>query len=331
MPTVKFNLGDELMREALKIKEKMNLTWREVALQGLGMIVERKQMGRPPKQEPPQPTAKEKIEENELKEKILDIALDAFRGVAVWREVLPLIELDGVGYKYYKYYGPATSETTITMNGETVPVYESKEVKIPILSRTFQVYRNGKIDSRTIREAATEIAIEEGKLILVGEHKGWKALGIKGMLGTEGINIIESCGRWPENIFKEIINIRNTFKPENPLILITPSKIINSLKQPLWKDPSETQPPITYLKFLQEQKIVTAIYETDSIYTLNGEQDTAMLFTPGIDNARMVQGLPLTPYIWNDSSDVTLCSLREAVAPAIATPSSITQITDIIT
>lgn len=318
------------MREALKIKEKLGLTWREVAFQGLGMIVEQRPIGRPPKQEKPKLTPKEEADEEKLKKKIKDIALEAFRDIAIWREFLPLIRVGGIGYKYYRYFRETSGETTIDMNGMTTSVYKEEEVKIPIISRTFQVYRNGRIDSTTIREAATEMAVEEGKLILVGEYEGWAALGIKGMLGTEGINTIASCGRWPETVFQDIINIRNNFKPKNPIILIAPSKIINSLKQPMWEDPYERQPPVTYLNFIREQKVVSDIYETDSVHALDGTQNTAIIFTPSKENAWMVEALEVTPYTWNDKNGETLCTLREAITPAIGKPSSITQITNII-
>ena len=68
MPTVKFNLREKVMKDALQIKEQMGLTWREVALQGLGMaVIPQPRIGRPPK-----PEIREKTEDRKKLEKQVD-------------------------------------------------------------------------------------------------------------------------------------------------------------------------------------------------------------------------------------------------------------------
>lgn len=309
MPSVKFTLGDELMKEALKIKNNLGLTWREATLQGLGMIIPPKQIGRPPQPRKQELTREKESKLEGLAERVLEIAKEAFYEAAVWRDFLPLIRVE-YGQRYYKY--------------------DEREIKIPVISKTEEIGKNGEIDEQIVKEMALQVATEEGKLILVGEHEGWQALGIEGMIGTKGINIISSQGRWPENIFNDLINVRNQFKPKESLILVAPSKIINSLRQPIWTPPSDEGVPATYLNFLKEQKIVTDIYDTDTVFTLKGTQDTAMIFTPGRENAWMVEGMELVAFVWPDKNGIIYSTLRECITPVIANPSSIIQITDIV-
>ncbi len=330
MPTVKFNIREEVMMEALKIKEKMGLTWREVALQGLGIRMEPPQIGRP-RREPEIKT----VDEKNLEKQIMGIVYEAFYRVAIWRDFLPVIELpEGGGWKYYRYYTEICGDGDyLTLDGEQekIPHYEYKEAIIPIISKYFKVFKNERLNVEGIRDASIKMAMEEGMLILTGEHAKWTALGIKGFSTIEGRNIVSSGGPWPENALIDIIQVRRDFKPQNPVILIVPTHILNSLNHIMWRDPDHLKPPTTYKNFLIQQEIVSKIYETDTLFTEKGTQDCALILTPSKDNAFIVQSLEIGLTTWKDKTGETQGILREAITPIITRPQTITQITNITT
>ena len=321
MPTVRFNLREEVMKEALQLKGQMGLTWREVALQGLGMaVVPQPRIGRPPK-----PEIKEKAENHlKLEKQVADIFDKTFYSTVIWRGFLPLVKLSDAGWKWYKFYPKQTG-----VDENDLPTYSAKEIMLPVLSNTFPVYKNGRLNIQGIQKSAIQMATEEGKLVLTGEHPGWAALGTKGMLTTDGRNIITSTGNWPDDAVKDIIQARKQFKPKDPAVLIISSEGYGLLSQVMWEDPTHIRPPTTYKNFLLKQGIVSEIYEVDELYTQQGTQDSAIIYTPSKDNAWLVQGMKPSPHMWEGQDNDLICTVREVINIAIANPSAITEITGI--
>lgn len=297
MPTVKFTLRDEIMKEALKVKDRLGITWREATLQGLGFTVEQPRIGRPKKYKIPEKDREQEKILEALEARTRLLIVEAFHGSCVARQVLPVVT-------------GSTPRTSI----------------VPVIHKSFPISHKGQLDIPKIQEGARLVAQEEDKLMLSGEHKNWKALGIQGLSTVDGRITITSRGPWPENVIEDMIFTKND---NDPRVLIAPLKIINSLNKVFWEDPEHEKPPITYANFLTEQKLLHGILASDNVYTKDGSQDSAIVFTPNVENAYLLQTMKLTVNIWNDNG-VGMCVLRECVAPVIPNPKSITEITDIV-
>lgn len=293
MPTVKFNLRDEIMKEALKVKERLGITWREATLQGLGFTVPQPKIGRPKRITTPHIFNYESLEQT-----ISTIAQMAFREVCVARRVLPVIT------------NPSQNDYHMS--------------PIPVIHKSFRAYDGNEINVEKIQEKARLIAKEEDALMLTGERDDWPALGIQGLSTVDGRNIIASDGCWPDNVIEDITRTKHG---DLARVLIAPHKMIDSLNKVFWRDPEHIEPPITYASFLIDQKLLWNIYASDNVYTKSGEQDSAIVFTPSTKNAYVLQAMGLTVNIW-EASDAN-CSLRECVAPIILNPKSITEISGI--
>jgi len=294
MPTVKFDLQDEIMREALKVKERLGLTWREATLQGLGFTVPRIKIGRPKRSTVPHTFNYENLERT-----VSVIAIEAFHRSCVARQVFPII-------------------ANLSQNDyPTSPV--------PVIWKSFRAYDGNEINVEKIQETARLMAKEEDSLMLTGERDDWPALGIQGLSTVDGRNIIMSNGCWPDNVIEDIILTKHD---DSARVLIAPTKLINSLNRVFWSDPKRMKPPVTYTNFLIDQKLLHGIYASDNVYTKKGGQDSAIVFSPSIENAYILQAMELTTTVW-ESTDIN-CTLRECVAPIILNPKSITEITDIV-
>jgi len=325
VPTVKFNIQEEVMKEALKIKNQLGLTWKEITLRGLGMpIIPQSRMGRPPK-----PKTREKTDDQKkLENQIMDIFNKTFYNSVIWRNFLPVENLSDAGWKFYKYYrtGKSLEENTDSHGSVNLPY---NEIKLPVIQDTLHAYRNGQLNTQGIQKSATRLAGEEGKLVLTGEHEGWQALGIEGMLTVDGRNTVVSSEKWPEGAIRDLVLVRKTFKPKDPIVLIVSSSGYKLLSQVMWEDPTHVRPPTTYKRFLLEREIISKIYEVDELYTQRGTQDSAIVYTPSNDNAWLVQGMKPTPYLWDSYDNEVMCTVREVINIAISRPATITEITDI--
>lgn len=319
LPTVKFNLREEVMKDALKIKQQMGMTWREVTLQGLGMaVIPPPKIGRP-KSERRSLSEKEEI----LKKQIMLVFDKTFYNAAIWRQFLPLVNLSDEGWQFYRYYVPIGEKGDDT--------YDSREIILPIIDDEFPIYKNGRLNIRGIQESANRIAIAEGKLVLTGDHEGWSALGERGMLTTEGRQTTKSTGAWPDGAIKDLVQINRDLKPETPIVLIVSSGAFALINQVLWEDPLHSSPPTTYKKFILDQEIVSGIYEVDELYSQQGMQNSAIIFTPSKENAYLVQALKPSPLIWEGKDGELMCIMRESINIAIARPEKIIELTDITT
>lgn len=293
MPTVKFDLREEIMKEALKVKDRLGITWREATLQGLGFTAPRPKIGRPRRV-----VVSNTFNYEHLEQTISTIAQMAFREACVARCIFPVVT------------NPSHNDYP------TSPVI--------ILDKSFRAYDGNDINIEKVQEMARLLAQEEDSLMLTGERDDWPALGIQGLSTADGRNIITSNGCWPDNVIEDIILTKHNDKAS---VLIAPTKFINSLNRVFWRDPEHIKPPITYANFLIDQKLLHGIYASDNVYTKRGTQDSAIVFSPGTESAYMLQAMELTATIW-ESAD-TNCTLRESVNPIILSPKSITEITDV--
>ncbi len=177
---------------------------------------------------------------------------------------------------------------------------------LPIIHKTFEL---GNLES--LVKAALAVVEEEDKLLLVGEHKGWPALGIHGLASIPRHSVVKSQGRWPTNMMSDVQNATETLQDNKhfpPYILI-----------------------VNTLALLSIPAIPCSIQFYDSPYlcTIEGQKNNALVVAPevvpSINNFEVVIGCDVQVSLRPDNK----ANLWEALTPVIHKPSSICEITNI--
>jgi len=264
--------------------------------------------------------------------------IEAVHEHLIGRDLFPVVNLSDAGWKFYKYYKMEDmGQAVLSMEGiaqsDDFPIFPYSEVKVPIISKTCMLQWRDVLASRhqgegllaqVPRNAARQIAEEEDKLLLTGEYTGWMALGILGLLRSAGTSSL-SLGAWPANAIADVnaarITLENAGFMNTEPILVGPPALIKCLDRQL------TNTDTTYRKFLLDNGLVRAIYETRNLWPADGAaQDSVILTIPGRDNYWMVQAQPPMVHWWDDKAGNHYGTVREAVAPVIARPTSIVEI-----
>lgn len=203
---------------------------------------------------------------------------------------------------------------------------------IPILDNSCPLNSLQKTDFSEFNKTIDALAQEEDMLCLTGEHSGWGAFGIKGLL-TSANTSFASCGNWPKNVFNDIIIgrkiLRDYFGQINP-ILIVPNHIYSSLELIAWSPP-ENYPklePQTYLNILLNQGLIYNAYSTNSLFTNNGGKDSVLFYQPTGENF-IIESLKLTVNKYGENNDARL-SIKEAIAPCIKDSTAIVEISSVV-
>lgn len=253
------------------------------------------------------------------------------------RELFPVVRLSDAGWMDYKYYeeldmGEASISRYGTSQSDDRTMYYDHEVPIPIIDKTFFLQRRDILASRHQgpslleqypRNAARQIAEEEDKLLLTGEYTGWAALGIGGLL-TSAATSNAASGAWPANAIADIntarIALENLGFIGSEGILIARPAVMKCLDRQL------TNTDTTYRKFLENNGLVRATYETRNLFAADGGADSAILVIPGKENFYMVEAEPPTVDWWYDKMSNAYGWVHEAVVPVIARPEAIVEI-----
>ena len=264
--------------------------------------------------------------------------IEAVHEHLIGRDIFPVVNLSDAGWKFYKYYEQADmGQATLSMEGlaqsDDFPIFPYSEVDIPIISKTFMLQWRDVLASRhqgpdllaqVPRNAARQIAEEEDKLLLMGEYFGWAALGIGGLMNSAASEIT-GPSVWPTNAVSDINDARAALEGHGFIgeegVLIGPPGLIKCL------DAQIGNTEITYRKFLLNNDLVTAIYESRNVFDPDdGLATSVMLVIPGRDNFWMVQAQPPRVHWWEDKAGNHYGTVREAVAPVIARAESIVEI-----
>ena len=263
--------------------------------------------------------------------------IEAVHEHLIGRDLFPVVNLSDAGWKFYKYYKQEDmGQAVLSMEGiaqsDDFPIFPYSEVKVPIISKTFMLQWRDVLASRhqgedllaqVPRNAARQIAEEEDKLLLTGEYTGWMALGISGLLTSAGTSSA-SLGAWPANAIADVnaarIVLENAGFLNTEPIMVGPPGLIKCLDRQL------TNTDTTYRKFLLDNGLVRAIYETRNLFAADGGTDSVILTIPGEDNYWMVQAQPPQVHWWDDKAGNHYGTVREAVAPVIARPTSIVEV-----
>lgn len=258
----------------------------------------------------------------------------------IGRDLFPLVRVPDAGYMDYKYYeeldmGEASISRYGTSQSDDRTLYYYNEVPIPIIDKTFFIQRRDILASRHQgpslleqypRNAARQIAEEEDKLLLSGEYTGWAAMGIQGLMSAAGTSAAAS-GAWPANAIADINTARIAL--ENLGFIGTEGILIGRPATMKCLDRQLTNTDTTYRKFLENNDLIRASYETRNLFSTTGGADTVLLVIPGRENFYMVEAEPPTVDWWYDKMSNAYGWVHEAVVPVIARSEAIYRITGV--
>ena len=270
-------------------------------------------------------------------------AVETFRYELKARKLFNVRQLaqDG-GVREYRYYVETDpSESVLDMNGtaavEDLPEKTRKTVKMPVNHKeAFIGWRDLAASRRegmsllddAIRTATRCLAETADRLLISGETTGWNALGIEGLFTATGRTTVAASGNWPANFIADINTGQGAlnglgFEGVEP-ILIAPPAVITALNGAV----ANTE--ITYKKFAINNDILADVMGTSSAYAADGGVDSALLIVPGSESFYAVQDLPLEVINWKDRMNNVYLSIRETIAPVIARPTAVYEISDIV-
>jgi len=177
------------------------------------------------------------------------------------------------------------------------------EVGFPILHKDFVL---GNFE--TLRKATLAMVEAEDKLLLVGEHTGWPAMGIHGLATIPEHGVIQSKGKWSRHFLTDIHRAIKTL--ESAKHFEPPILIMNTLASTIV--PKFLPGMYQYSPFLCNSK---------------GEENNALLVAPHETNFRVLIAHDLD--ISSPQRSDNKAKLWEALTPVIYKPSSICEITNI--
>jgi len=263
--------------------------------------------------------------------------VETVRPLLVGRRLFPFFRLPHAGIKSVRGWKETDmSQATIDMDGETDAFdrieLASFDIKVPVISKGFTLNwrdiiaaREGgiPIDTRSVENAARQVAEEEDKLLISGEYTGWRALGIEGLATATSRAIQASAGAWAANCITDInaaIAKLEAAGHLGPYALVLRSS---------WYRKLPTLIANTGIFYLEKvlQLCQAGIFVSDSLYTNGGLTTNALVVEPSQENFEMAVGQDIASFLWQDKSMNIFGKVYEVVAPRIKRPAAICEIT----
>ena len=259
----------------------------------------------------------------------------------IGRRLFAPTKLSDAGWMNYKYYKETDmSQAMISMWGETESkdkvVLDPENLDIPIIHKDFWLHwrevlagrhRGEGLDVTNARNAARQVAEEEDKLLMSGQYTGWSAMGIEGLCNATGRLAQASAGAWPANAIADINAARAQLQAQGfvdvDMVMVGPVAEIKKL------DGQVANTAFTYRKFLLQNELVSAVYESTSVFAANGDEDSVLLVVPGIENFTVVIAQDVKTWLWQGKSMNYHGKVYEALVPVIKRPTSICEITNV--
>lgn len=265
--------------------------------------------------------------------------VETVRPLLVGRRLYPVFRLPHAGFTSVRGYRETDmSQATISMHGlsqakDRVEL-EAFDITVPVIHKEFTLYwrdviasRNGglPIETRTAENAARQVAEEEDRLLLTGEHSGWPALGIEGLATATGRNTQASAGAWPANALTDIsaaIGKLESSGFQGPYAMIARTSILRKL----WTLISGTG--IFYMEKASEM-LKAGVYASDNLYTSAGGTNNVLIVDPSDGNFELVVGQDITTYTQQNEDMNLQGKVYEVVAPRIKRPAAICEVTGV--
>jgi len=245
----------------------------------------------------------------------------------------------GPGKKYYIYYTEVDQdEALISMEGTTQANTKSMRVehivRVPAITQTFVLQWRDLESARSegfdllgfhATGAARKIAEAEDELMVSGEHTNWEAYGVQGLATIVGRNALPANHAWPANAIDDILAGWALLEADgfyDPPVLIAGPTLFKCIK-----DERSTSSDLSVLGFLLENDIISGVLETSNLFSGATQDTTALLVDPDPDYLYYVQGQAPKLTTWMDKDGNVHGLLRETIAPIIARPECVCEIT----
>jgi uncharacterized linocin/CFP29 family protein len=267
--------------------------------------------------------------------------VEAIHAVLIGRNLFPIENLGDAGWMYSKFYKETDmSQAQISMFGETESddalIYDDETLPIPIIHKDCCLHWRDilaarhlgePLDAAHIRNAARQVAEEEDKLLLTGEYLGWPALGIEGLATATGRSTGASAGAWPANAITDVNAARAALQASGfvnqDFVMVGPTAWMKTLDAQL----GNTE--ITYRTFFLQNNLLSAIYESDSVFSAIGGTNSVLVVVPDKSNFDLLVAQEVTDYVWQDKHMNQHIKVYEAVVPRIKRPESIYELTGV--
>jgi uncharacterized linocin/CFP29 family protein len=262
------------------------------------------------------------------------------RPMLVGRTLMPIRALSNAGFKQYTHYTEQDmAQAVISMTGEeqSMDRVDLAEVntKIPIISKDYNLHWRDVLMRRNTGQdlnvqhatnAARQVAEEEDKLILAGEHTGWPALGIEGLMSSTGRNTTAG-GDWSANMITYVAAAKAALRTDG---YYGPYKL---LVTSAWYAQMEAPYGATDRYYFQVVGDliggVDNIVISDNVIAADGGVDSAAVIDTSPGNFELIVGQDTTTYLDQMANMNYQGKVWEAVVPVIKRPEAICEITDL--
>jgi len=263
--------------------------------------------------------------------------VETVRPKVVGRILFPVFRLPHAGFtKVRGYRQTDMSQARISLHGQGKnkdrSEKESFDITVPTIHKEFTIWWRDleatrssglPLDTQEAENAARQVAEEEDKLLLTGEHTGWPALGIEGLATATGRNTKASAGAWPTNSLTDLSAAIGELEADGhmgPYACVLRSSWAAKLRALISNTATK------WLEVIQDL-FKAGIHVSDSLYTSAGATTSALVVEPANANFEMVIEKDLELFTMQDEDMNLQCKVLEVVAPRIKRPASICEIT----
>jgi len=266
-----------------------------------------------------------------------DRVVETVKPLLVARRLFPVFTLPNAGFMTVRGYKRSNmSAARISLHGQTGSKDRTEkaafDITVPVIDKEFDILwreleasrSNGiPLDLQDAENAARKVAEDEDKLLITGEHTGFRALGVEGLATATGRNTKASAGAWPANSLTDLSAAIGELEADGhmgPYAAVLRSS---------WAAKLRALVSNTAVKWIEVVRdlFTAGIYVSDSLFTSGGLTTNGLVVEPSQENFELVVGKDLEVRKQEDVHGNMHCVVREVVAPRVKRPTSICELT----
>lgn len=264
---------------------------------------------------------------------------EAVRPQLVGRKLFPVESIPNPGMLTVRGYKRTDmSQARISMYGQgqnkdrTVKV--PFDITVPVLHKEFTINwrdlaasrMNGQpLDMQEAENAARQVAEEEDKLLITGEHTTWNALGVEGLATSTGRNTQASAGAWGATALTDLSAAIGKLEASGHTNSDMYAAVLNHTFAAKLRA-LVTNTAVKYIDTIRDL-FPAGIYVSDNLKTSNNLSTNALVMELSKDNFEMVIEQDMTVFAKQDEDMNLQCKVFEVVAPRVKRPEAICEVT----
>ena len=266
-----------------------------------------------------------------------DRVVETVKPLLVARRLFPVFTLPNAGFMTVRGYKRSNmSAARISLHGQTGSKDRTEkaafDITVPVIDKEFDILwreleasrSNGiPLDLQDAENAARKVAEDEDKLLITGEHTGFRALGVEGLATATGRNTKASAGAWPANSLTDLSAAIAELEADGhmgPYAAVLRSSWAAKLRALV------TNTAVKWIEVVRDL-FTAGIYVSDSLFTSGGLTTNGLVVEPSQENFELVVGKDLEVRKQEDVHGNMHCVVREVVAPRVKRPTSICELT----